>query len=141
MSIMPTGQSRRFAMRRWPVSPDLPFDARRNDARLIAQRARAFLNVVLDFVEDVLSSTLADLGGVGEGILHAVPDTARNYDTIPARPRHERNLMAPYFATYRGDCIAEGQECFWIPGGRSGLELSRLGEIVRPEGDDGEQTE
>src|SRR5258707_4421088 len=88
-----------------------------------------------------LSSTLADLGGVGEGILHAVPDTARNYDTIPARPRHERNLMAPYFATYRGDCIAEGQECFWIPGVRSGLELSRLGEIVRPEGDDGEQTE
>src|SRR5258706_10176510 len=88
-----------------------------------------------------LSSTLADLGGVGEGILHAVPDTARNYDTIPARPGHERNLMAPYFATYRGDCIAEGQECFWIPGGRSGLELSRLGEIVRPEGDDGEQTE
>src|SRR5258708_294946 len=88
-----------------------------------------------------LSSTLADLGGVGEGILHAVPDTARNFDTIPARPGHERNLMAPYFATYRGDCIAEGQECFWIPGGRSGLELSRLGEIVRPEGDDGEQTE
>src|SRR6267154_2389348 len=89
----------------------------------------------------VLSSTLADLGGVGEGILHAVPDTARNFDTIAARPGHERNLMAPYFATYRGDCIAEGQECFWIPGGRSGLELSRLGEIVRPEGDDGEQTE
>src|SRR6266852_855367 len=88
-----------------------------------------------------LSSTLADLGGVGEGILHAVPDTARNFDTIPARPGHERNLMAPYFATHRGDCIAEGQECFWIPGGRSGLELSRLGEIVRPEGDDGEQTE
>src|SRR6267143_2808548 len=58
MSIMPTGQSRRFAMRRWPVSPDLPFDARRNDARLIAQRARAFLNVVLDFVEDVLRSRL-----------------------------------------------------------------------------------
>src|SRR5712671_3932136 len=55
-----------------------------------------------------LSSTLADLGGVGEGILHAVPDTARNFDTIPARPGHERNLMAPYFATYRGDCIAEG---------------------------------
>src|SRR5712671_3735589 len=97
----------------------------------------------LDWLKAIhlLSSTLADLGGVGEGILHAVPDTARNFDTIAARPGHERNLMAPYFATYRGDCIAEGQECFWIPGGRSGLELSRLGEIVRPEGDDGEQTE
>src|SRR5467141_1823938 len=53
---MPTGQSRRFAMCRCPVSPDLPFQVRRDDARLIAQRVHAFLNVVVDFVEDVLRS-------------------------------------------------------------------------------------
>ena len=58
MSIMPTGQSRRFAMRRCLVSPDLPFQVRRNDARLITQRVRAFLNLVLDFVEDALRSRL-----------------------------------------------------------------------------------
>ena len=34
----------------------------------------------------VLSSTLADLGSVGEGIFHALPDMARNFDTISARP-------------------------------------------------------
>ena len=33
-----------------------------------------------------LSSTLADLGSVGEGIFHALPDMARNFDTISARP-------------------------------------------------------
>ena len=33
-----------------------------------------------------LSSTLADLGSVGEGILHALPDMARNFDTVSARP-------------------------------------------------------
>jgi hypothetical protein len=46
------------AMCRCPVSPDLPFQDRRNDARLIAQRVRAFLNLVWDFVEDVLRSRL-----------------------------------------------------------------------------------
>src|SRR3982074_3734285 len=71
-----------------------------------------------------LNLTLADLSGVGEGIFHSAPDMAWNFDTVSAWPGHERNLMAPYFATYRGDCIAEGQECFWIPGGGSGLELS-----------------
>src|ERR1700674_3376295 len=71
-----------------------------------------------------LSLTLADLGGVSEGVLHAVPNTARNFDTIPARPGHERNLMAPYFATNHRDGIAEGQACFWIPCGGPRLELS-----------------
>ena len=33
-----------------------------------------------------LSSTLADLGSVGEGIFHALPDMARNFDTVSARP-------------------------------------------------------
>src|SRR5258708_13724182 len=45
-------------MRRCLVSPDLPFQVRRNDARLITQRVRAFLNLVLDFVEDALRSRL-----------------------------------------------------------------------------------
>ena len=34
----------------------------------------------------VLNSTLADLGSVGEGIFHALPDMARNFDTVSARP-------------------------------------------------------
>ena len=37
-------------------------------------------------VEETLSLTLADLGGVGEGIFHSVPDMARNFDTVSARP-------------------------------------------------------
>src|SRR5258708_38643001 len=45
-------------MRRCLVSPDLPFQVRRNDARLITQRVRAFLNLLLDFVEDALRSRL-----------------------------------------------------------------------------------
>jgi len=49
--------------------------------------------------------------------------------------------MAPYFATYGRDGIAEGEGCFWIPGGDPGFELSRFGEVVAPESDDGEQAE
>ena len=88
-----------------------------------------------------LSLTLADLGGEGEGILHALPDMARNFDTVSTRPRHERNLMAPYFTANRCDGVAEGQECFWIPGGGSGGELSRFCEVVRQQCDDGKQGE
>ena len=84
-----------------------------------------------------LSLTLADLGGEGEGILHALPDMARNFDTVSTRPRHERNLMAPYFTANRCDGVAEGQECFLIPGGGSRRELSRFCEVVRPQCDDG----
>src|SRR6266511_5719634 len=64
------------------------------------------------------SLTLADLGGVGEGILHALPDMPRNFDTISVRPGHESNLMRPYFAAYCGDGVAEGEDFFRIPGGR-----------------------
>src|ERR1700733_1047262 len=71
-----------------------------------------------------LSLTLADLGGEGECVLHAVPDMAGNFDTVSAWPRHERNLMAPYFAANRCDGVTEGQACFWIPGGGSRRELS-----------------
>ena len=39
-----------------------------------------------DGPQAVLSSTLADLGSVGEGIFHALPDMARNFDTVSARP-------------------------------------------------------
>src|SRR6516162_2128612 len=84
-----------------------------------------------------ISLTLADLGGEGEGILHALPDMARNFDTVSTRPRHERNLMAPYFTANRCDGVAEGQECFLIPGGGSRRELSRFCEVVRPQCDDG----
>ena len=88
-----------------------------------------------------LSLTLAVLGGVGERVFHTVPDMPRNFDTVPAWPGHERNLMAPYFATYRRDGVAEGQECFWIPGGGSRREFSRFCEVVGPEYDDGIQGE
>jgi hypothetical protein len=33
-----------------------------------------------------LSLSLADLGGVCEGVLHALPDVLRNFDTVSARP-------------------------------------------------------
>src|SRR5712691_10751159 len=88
-----------------------------------------------------LSLTLADLGGVGESIFHTLPDMARNFDTISARPGHERNLMVPYFAAHGRDGVAEGEDCFWIPSGGSRFELSRFGEVVCPERDDGEQSE
>ena len=71
-----------------------------------------------------LSLALADLGGICEGIFHTVPDMARNFDTISARPGHERNLMRPYFAAHGRDGVAKGQDCFWIPGGGSRLEFS-----------------
>jgi hypothetical protein len=35
---------------------------------------------------EVLSLSLADLGGVCEGVLHALPDVLRNFDTVSARP-------------------------------------------------------
>src|SRR6266704_4316156 len=89
----------------------------------------------------ILSLTLADLGGVGESIFHTLPDMARNFDTISARPGHERNLMVPYFAAHGRDGVAEGEDCFWIPSGGSRFELSRFGEVVCPERDDGEQSE
>jgi len=34
----------------------------------------------------VLSLTLADLSGVGEGVLHTLPDIAGNFDAVAARP-------------------------------------------------------
>lgn len=55
-----------------------------------------------------LNLTLADLGGVGESVFHAMPDMARNFDGISARPGHESNLMCPYFAAYRRNGVAEG---------------------------------
>jgi hypothetical protein len=73
-----------------------------------------------------LSLTLADLGGVCEGVLHTAPDMGGNFDRVSARPGHERNLLAPDFATDGGDGVAEGEDGFWIPGGRSRLELSRF---------------
>src|SRR5262245_20250648 len=89
----------------------------------------------------ILSSTLADLGGVREGVLHSVPDMAGNFYTVSARPGDERNLMSPYFAANGRDGIAESEKGFWIPSDGSGPELARAGEIVGPQRDDGEQGE
>ena len=83
-----------------------------------------------------LSLTLANLSGVGERILHALPDRPRNFDGVSGRPGHERNLMCPYFAANGRDGVAEGQNLFWIPGRDPRLKLSRLGEVVRPENDE-----
>src|ERR1700687_5736053 len=87
-----------------------------------------------------LSLTLADSGGVRECIFHARPDMVRNFYTVSARPGHERNLMVPDFAAHRCDRVAEGQDRFWIPCGSSGIELSRVIEIVCSECYDGEQS-
>ena len=89
----------------------------------------------------MLSLTLADLRRVCESILHAAPDMGWNFYTVSAWPGHERNLMRPYFASNRGDGIAEGENRFCIPRGGSRLEVLRLGEIMRPQRDDGKQGE
>ena len=78
-----------------------------------------------------LSLTLAVLGSACERVLHAVPDVLRNFDTVSARPGHERNLMRPYFAAYCGDGVAEGRSELWIPCRSSNVEFPGLGEIVR----------
>src|SRR5215471_13723022 len=78
-----------------------------------------------------LSLTLADLGGVRERVLHAMPDMLRNFDMVSARPRHERNLMYPYFPAHHRNGVAEGREGLWIPCGGSDLQFLGLGEIVR----------
>ena len=44
------------------------------------------VDVYRQILPQLLSSTLADLGSVGEGIFHALPDMARNFDTVSARP-------------------------------------------------------
>jgi hypothetical protein len=42
--------------------------------------------VAFELPVEVLSLTLADLRSVGEGIFHAQPDMAWNFDTVSARP-------------------------------------------------------
>ncbi len=66
---------------------------------------------------------------------------AGNYYAIAVWPGHERNLMGPDFAANCGDGIAEGGDCFRVPSGRSGFELSRFGEIVGPERNERKQAE
>jgi hypothetical protein len=66
----------------------------------------------MDFVQ-VLSLTLADLGGVGEGVFHTLADMAGSFDTISAPPGHEGNLAVPDLAALGGDGVAEGENyCF-----------------------------
>ena len=78
-------------------------------------------------VIDALSSTLANSCGVCERIFHALPNMAWNFDTVPAWPGRERNLMAPDFTACRGYGVTEGEDCFWIPCGGFRFYLSRLG--------------
>ncbi|MGY3613818.1 shikimate kinase [Bradyrhizobium sp. USDA 10063] len=68
-------------------------------------------NIVADrqALRNRLSLTLAELCGVGESVLHAVPDMAGNFYGISVRLGHEGNLMSPYFASDRRDRIAEGE--------------------------------
>ena len=75
----------------------------------------------------LLSSTLANSCGVCERIFHALPNMAWNFDTVPAWPGRERNLMAPDFTACRGYGVTEGEDCFWIPCGGFRFYLSRLG--------------
>jgi hypothetical protein len=71
-----------------------------------------------------LSLSLAYSGGMSECIFHSVPDMVWNFYTVSARPGHERNLMVPDLTAHSRDGVAEGQDRFWIPCGRSRLELS-----------------
>ena len=73
---------------------------------------------------DAISLTLAYSCGVSECIFHSVPDMARDFYTVSARPGHERNLIVPDFAAHGRDRVAEGQDRFWIPCSGSRLELS-----------------
>jgi hypothetical protein len=86
---------------------------------------------VIAYVSDVreaqfqyVSLSLAISGGVSECIFHSVPDMVRNFYTVSAWPGHERNLMLPDLPAHSGDGVAESQDRFWIPCGRSRLELS-----------------
>src|SRR5215813_13680440 len=88
---------------------------------------RAMLQRRHDEIRAHLSLTLAGSSSVCEGIMHAAPNMSRNFYAVSARPRHERNLMSPYFAANRGDCVAESKRSFWIPGGGPRLEHLRLG--------------
>src|SRR5215831_1512258 len=88
---------------------------------------------------DTLSLSLADLRRVCEGVLHTVPDVQRNFDTVSARPRDERNMMRPYLAAHGGDRVAERRDGFRIPCSRPDVEFLRLCELVREQGDDREQ--
>src|SRR5215471_2784622 len=90
----------------------------RNGCRRIKGPQKGYLMI------SSLSLTLSHLGGVGESVFHSVPDVARNFHAIAARPGHERNLMSPDFAANDGDRITEGEDLFLVPGGGSGLELS-----------------
>ena len=54
--------------------------------RLIASKELQGGDLARAYRSRALSSTLADLGCVGEGIFHALPDMARNFDTVSARP-------------------------------------------------------
>src|SRR5438105_5198061 len=49
--------------------------------------------------------------------------------------------MRPYLSACRRECIAEGEDCFWIPCGGPRFELSGFGELVRTKRDNGEQPE
>src|SRR5262245_39951399 len=83
------------------------------------------------FLTLFLSLSLADLSRVRERVLHTLPNVFGNFDTVSARPRHERNLMYPYFPAHHRNGVAEGREGLWIPCGGSDLQFLGLGEIVR----------
>src|SRR5215470_17863492 len=86
----------------------------------------------LDFIESC---------GVGESVCHAVPDLAGYFDGFAAAAGSARNLLPPDFAPHGGDGVAEGALRLGIPGGGSGLE-ERVGvEVVRPQGNEGEEAE
>jgi putative ABC transport system substrate-binding protein len=69
----------------WSVGQNLRIDTRwgNGNSDLIQKSAGELAALAPDVI---LSLTLADLSGVSEGIFHSVPDMARNFDTISARP-------------------------------------------------------
>ena len=90
---------------------------------------------------DVTKLDFIELRGIGEHVCGAFPELAWNFDNIPAGPGHATNLLLPDLAANRGDGIAEGAVRLGIPGRGSGRERHTGGQVVRPEGDEREQSE
>jgi hypothetical protein len=93
-------------------------------------------------IPSLLILTLAELSGVDEGVFHSAPDMGGNFDTVSARPGHERNLLARQISRRMAATASlKVRTVFGIPGSGSGLELSCFREVMGPESDDREQAE
>ena len=90
------------------------------------------LRPYLDFIE---------LRGIGECVCRAVPQLARNFNSVPVGPGHEKSLMVPDLAAHRRNGIAESAVSLWVPCSGRGNQRRVGCEVMRPEGNQREQAE